>query len=31
MAVAILTSLAVWMGLWYICYWLYRHKLFIRI
>lgn len=31
MTVTIITSLAVWMGLWYICYWLYKNKLFIKI
>ena len=29
--VGIITSLAVWVSLWYICYWLYKHKLFIKI
>lgn len=27
----IMRSLAVWASLWYICYWLYKNKLFIRI
>ena len=29
--VKILTSLGIWAGLWYICYWLYKNKLFIKI
>lgn len=29
--VGIITSLAVWAALWYICYWLYKNKLFIKI
>ena len=29
--VGIMTSLAVWASLWYICYWLYKNKLFIKI
>lgn len=29
--VGILTSLFVWASLWYICYWLYKNKLFIKI
>lgn len=28
---SIITSLAVWAALWYICYWLYKNKLFIKI
>jgi len=28
---AVLTSLAVWGGLWYLCFWLYRRKILIRI
>lgn len=28
---AILTSLAVWASLWYLCYWLYKKKIFIKI
>jgi len=31
MTVKIITSLGVWAGLWYICYWLYKNKLFIKI
>jgi hypothetical protein len=31
MTVAIITSLAVWAALWYLCYWLYKNKLFIKI
>ncbi len=27
----ILTSLATWAFLWYICYWLYKRKIFVRI
>jgi predicted acyltransferase len=29
--VGVITSLAVWSALWYICYWLYKNKLFIKI
>jgi predicted acyltransferase len=29
--VGIATSLLVWASLWYICYWLYKNKLFIKI
>jgi predicted acyltransferase len=29
--VGIASSLAVWASLWYICYWLYKNKLFIKI
>lgn len=29
--VSIITSLAVWAALWYICYWLYKNKLFFKI
>lgn len=28
---AIMTSLAVWASLWYICYWLYKNRIFIKI
>ena len=31
MAVAIITSLLVWAALWYICYWLYKRKIFFKI
>lgn len=31
MTVALITSLAVWAALWYLCYWLYKNKLFIKI
>ena len=31
LTVAIITSLAVWASLWYICYWLYKNRLFIKI
>ena len=27
----IITSLAVWASLWYICYWLYRNKIFFKL
>lgn len=27
----IMTSVAVWASLWYICYWLYRNRLFIKL
>ena len=27
----IVTSLAVWASLWYVCYWLFKNKLFIKI
>jgi predicted acyltransferase len=29
--VGIVTSLAVWASLWYICYWLYKNRIFIKI
>jgi predicted acyltransferase len=29
--VGIATSLSVWAALWYLCYWLYKNKLFIKI
>lgn len=29
--VGITTSLAVWAALWYICYWLYKNRIFIKI
>jgi predicted acyltransferase len=31
LTVAVITSLAVWAALWYLCYWLYKNKLFIKI
>jgi predicted acyltransferase len=31
LAVEIITSLTVWAALWYLCYWLYKNKLFIKI
>jgi predicted acyltransferase len=31
LTVGITTSLAVWAALWYICYWLYKNRLFIKI
>ncbi len=30
-ATGIMTSLAIWAMLWYICYWLYKNKTFIKI
>jgi predicted acyltransferase len=29
--VAVITSLGVWAGLWYLCYWLYKNRVFIKI
>lgn len=31
MTVAMITSLGVWAAMWYLCYWLYRNKMFIKI
>jgi len=31
LTVDVITSLTVWAGLWYLCYWLYKNKLFIKI
>jgi predicted acyltransferase len=31
LAVALLTSTLVWAALWYICYWLYKNRIFIKI
>jgi predicted acyltransferase len=31
LTVAVMTSLAVWAALWFICYWLYKNKVFIKI
>ncbi|MBA4411000.1 MAG: DUF5009 domain-containing protein [Odoribacter sp.] len=31
LSVKIATSLATWLALWYICYWLYKYRLFIKI
>ena len=31
MTVAIITSLGVWAAMWYLCYWLYKNKIFIKI
>ena len=31
LTVGIITSLFVWASLWYICYWLYKNRLFIKI
>lgn len=31
LTVSIITSTAVWASLWYMCYWLYKNKLFIKI
>jgi predicted acyltransferase len=30
-SVAVITSLGVWAAMWYMCYWLYKNKLFIKI
>jgi hypothetical protein len=30
-SVGIITSLGVWALLWYLCYWLYKNKVFIKI
>lgn len=29
--VGVITSLIIWAGLWYMCYWLYKNKLFVKI
>jgi predicted acyltransferase len=31
MTIKVITSLGVWAALWYMCYWLYKNKLFIKI
>jgi predicted acyltransferase len=31
LTVGVIASLAVWAALWYLCYWLYKNKLFIKI
>jgi predicted acyltransferase len=31
LTVGIISSLTVWAALWYLCYWLYKNKLFIKI
>lgn len=31
LSVSIITCTAVWAGLWYICFWLYKNKVFIKI
>jgi len=31
LTVEIITSLGVWAAMWYMCYWLYKNKLFIKI
>ncbi|HPF02762.1 MAG TPA: DUF5009 domain-containing protein [Bacteroidales bacterium] len=31
LTVAIVTSLLVWMAMWYMCYWLFKNKMFIKI
>jgi predicted acyltransferase len=31
LTVGIINSLAVWAALWYLCYWLYKNRLFIKI
>jgi predicted acyltransferase len=30
-AVGIITSLGIWAAMWYMCYWLYKNKLYIKI
>lgn len=30
-AVEVIACLGTWMGLWYICYWLYKNKVFVKI
>jgi predicted acyltransferase len=30
-AVGVINSLAVWAALWYLCYWLYKNRIFIKI
>jgi hypothetical protein len=30
-AVEIITSLGIWAVLWYICYWLFKNKVFVKI
>jgi hypothetical protein len=29
--VDIITSLGIWAAMWYMCYWLYKNKLYIKI
>ena len=31
LTVEVITSLSVWAAMWYLCYWLYKNKLFIKI
>lgn len=31
MTVSIITSVGVWSAMWYLCYWLYKNKIFIKI
>lgn len=31
LTVEVITSLLIWAGLWYICYWLYKNKVFVKI
>ncbi len=31
LTVEMITSIGVWASLWYLCYWLYKNKLFIKI
>lgn len=31
LTVGVITSLGVWAAMWYLCYWLYKNKLFIKI
>lgn len=31
LTVKVITSLGIWAEVWYLCYWLYKNKLFIKI
>jgi hypothetical protein len=31
LTVKVIASLGVWAAMWYLCYWLYKNKLFIKI
>ena len=31
LAVEVITCTMIWLGLWYICYWLYKNKVFVKI
>jgi predicted acyltransferase len=31
LTVEVITSVLIWLGLWYICYWLYKNKVFVKI